>query len=126
MVLAQDGRHDLVFNLHGHSPGALDDLLQTLDLLLGLSAVLLKRLPQFWMPSFLPHGVVGLQPLLLSVPELGNTRCVKRLQIVDLHDGTSAGRGPRARVARQQEAQVSVPRILPIPVSHLKGVLQAA
>jgi hypothetical protein len=76
--------------------------------------VLFKRLPQFWMPRLLQHHVIGLQSLLLGVSELGNTRRVEGLKVVDLHHGTSVDRGPYARVPRQQEAQVSVPRILPI------------
>ena len=61
-VLPKDHWYDLVFNLHGCAAGALDNLLQLLDLLLGFRAVFLKRLPQFWMPRLLQHHVVGLQP----------------------------------------------------------------
>ena len=42
--LAQNCRHDLVFNVHGRAAGALDDLLQPLKLLLSFCTVFSKCL----------------------------------------------------------------------------------
>jgi hypothetical protein len=64
------------------------------------------------MPRLLQHHVVGLQSLLLGISELGNTRRVEGLKVIDLHHGTFVNHRPYARVRYQQEAHVGVPRIL--------------